>query len=65
MSELVFEAAQETRWRLLRLAVGESVYTQGDSWQELRAMVLDPVRCHFEPAGIPLRLTRDEVLAVA
>ncbi len=49
-------------------ALGFSIFTQGDTWEELRAMVRDAVKCHFEdsesPRTIHLHLVRDEVLAL-
>ncbi|MBI4203075.1 MAG: 2-oxoisovalerate dehydrogenase [Chloroflexi bacterium] len=49
-------------------ALGHSIFTQGETWEELKAMVRDAVRCHFEEADAPrtihLHLVRDEVLAL-
>jgi hypothetical protein len=50
-------------------AVGESIFTQGDTWEELRAMALDAVKCRFDegeaPRNIRLHLVREEVLSSA
>ena len=44
----------------------ENIVTQGDSWEELREMVKDAVRCYFfdstPPRHIRLHFRRDEVL---
>ena len=51
--EILFEVAQEEDGGCSARAVGESIFTQGDTWEELRAMALDAVRCHFEEGHTP------------
>ncbi len=67
--ELVFEVHEEPEGGYSAVAVGESIVTQGDTWEELREMVQDATRAYFfdsePPATIRLHLVRDEVLAVA
>jgi len=69
MRELVFEVTQEEDGGFSARAVGEGIFTQGDSWEELRAMVLDATKGYFydsePPVQIRLHLLRDEVLLVA
>jgi len=69
MSEIVFDVVREEDGKYSARAVGQPIFTQGDTWEELRAMALDAVKCHFEegevPASIRLHLLHDEVLAVA
>ncbi len=69
MKELVFEVAQEADGGYTAEAIGESIFTEADSWDELRAKVKEAVRAFYfdsaPPASIRLRLVRDEVLAVA
>jgi len=69
MRELIFEVVQEEDGGYCARAIGEGIFTQGDTWEELREMVLDATRGYFAdselPAHIRLRLLRDEVLAVA
>jgi predicted RNase H-like HicB family nuclease len=69
MDELVFEVTQEEDGGFCARAVGEGIFTQGDTWEELREMVLDATKGYFfdskPPARIRLHLLRDEVLAVA
>jgi predicted RNase H-like HicB family nuclease len=49
-------------------ALGHSIYTQAETIDELKAMLQDAVRCHFEeherPRVIRLHLVKDEVIAV-
>lgn len=49
-------------------ALGHSVFTQGDDWDDLRKMVRDAVLCHFDdreaPKVIRLHFVREEAIAV-
>ena len=69
MSEIVFEISQDRDGGFTAEALGESIFTQGDTWDELRANVREAVQAFYfdstPPASIRLRLVRDEVLAVA
>ena len=69
MKEIVFEVAQEGDGGFTAEAIGESIFTQADNWDELRANVREAVQAFYfdsaTPASIRLRLVRDEVLAVA
>lgn len=67
MSELVFEVTQESDGGFVAEALGESIVTQGDSWEELRDNVREAVQAYFfdrpAPERLRLHLVRDEVLA--
>ena len=69
MKELVFEVMQEADGGYTAEAFGESIFTQADSWDELKANVREAVQAFYfdsaAPASIRLHLIRDEVLAVA
>lgn len=69
MSELVFNVTQESDGGYVAVAVGESIVTQGDTWDELCYMVLDATKAYFfdsePPARIRLFLHVEQVLAVA
>ena len=64
--ELVFEVTQEADGGYVAECLTESIVTQGDTWGELRSMVLDAVDAYFfdgpKPQAIRLHLVRDEVL---
>ena len=66
MNELVFEVTQEADGGFYAECLTESIFTQGDSWEQLRANVREAVWALFfdqpRPARIRLRLVRDEVL---
>ena len=69
MNEIVFEISQDSDGGFTAEALGESIFTQGDTWDELKANVREAVQAFYfdsaPPASIRLRLVRDEVLAVA
>ena len=69
MKEIAFEVAKEADGGFTAEALGESIFTQADSWDELRANVREAVQAFYfdstPPASIRLRLVRDEVLADA
>jgi predicted RNase H-like HicB family nuclease len=67
MNELVFEVTQEADGGFVAEALGESVITQADTWEELRANVREAVKAFYfdrpAPTRLRLHLVRDEVLA--
>lgn len=67
MSELVFEVTQEADGGFVAECLTEGVFTQGDTWDELRANVRDAVAGYFFDGQVPerirLHLVRDEVMA--
>jgi hypothetical protein len=69
MKEIVFEIAQDADGGYTAEALGESIFTQADNWEELKNNVKEAVTAFYfdsaAPASIRLHLIRDEVLAVA
>lgn len=69
MSELIFEVLQEEDGGFVAECLTESIFTQADTWDELRRNVKEAVEAfHFDrptPGSIRLHLVRDEVLAIA
>ncbi len=68
MSELVFEVTQEADGGLVAECLTESIFTQADSWEELRHNVRKAVAAYYfdrpeRPSTLRLHLVRDEVLA--
>lgn len=67
MNELVFEITQEEDGGFVAEALGESIFTQADTWEELRANVREAVAAFYfdrpAPTRLRLHLVRDEVLA--
>jgi hypothetical protein len=66
-SEIVFLVEEAPEGGFQAKALGYPIFTEADTFDELKAMVLDAVQCHFEPDQKPrfvrLHLVKDEVLA--
>lgn len=66
MNEIIFLVEEAPEGGYSARAVGEAVFTQADSVEDLHARVRDAVRCHFEGNAIPklirLHFVRDEVI---
>ncbi len=69
MPELVFEVVQEADGGYCAECPTESIFTEGDTWDELRKNVLEVTAAFFfdrpRPDRIRLHLVRDEILSVA
>ena len=69
MNELVFQVTQESDGGFVAECLSENIFTQGNTWEELRQNVRESVGAYFfdraKPAAIRLHLVRDEVLANA
>jgi hypothetical protein len=68
MKELIFLVEDAPEGGYTARALGEDIITEGDDLDDLRDMVRDAVRCHFDegeaPGVIRLHFVREEVLAV-
>ncbi len=66
-SEIIFAVEESPEGAYEAHALGHAIFTQADSMDELREMVRDAVRCHFEegtaPAVIRLHFVHDEVIS--
>jgi predicted RNase H-like HicB family nuclease len=70
--EIIFEVREdEVDGGFVAVGIGHAIATQGETVEELRAMVRDAVHCHFGdgaagpmPQIIRLHFVRDEALAV-
>jgi hypothetical protein len=69
MDEVVFEVTQEADGGYAAEALGEDIFTQADTWDDLRGNVREAVAAYgFDSPQKPrirLRLTRDEILTPA
>ena len=65
-TEIIFSVRESPEGGYEARALGFSIYTQADTLDELKSMVQDAVRCHFQPPSAPriirLHLVRDEVI---
>ncbi len=66
--EILFLVEDAPEGGYLARALGYSIFTEADTWAELRQMIGDAVRCHFDegqrPDLIRLHAVREEVLVV-
>ncbi len=69
MTEIVFvvEEAQEGGWTAK--SIGESIFTEGDTLDELKKNIQEAISCHFadeklSPKIIRLHFVREEIMAV-
>ena len=66
--ELLFEVTQEADAGYCAECLTENIFTQGDTWEELRANVKEAVAAfYFDRPGpdiVRLHLVRDEMLAL-
>ena len=69
MPELVFEVVQEADGGYCAECLTENIFTEGDTWEQLRKKVLEATTAYFFDRPLPertrLHLVRDEILSVA
>ncbi len=68
MNEIIFLLEDDLEGGYIAKAIGESIFTQADTIEELKSFVRDAVHCHFpiesdRPILIRLHIVRDEVIA--
>lgn len=66
MSEIIFTVEAAAEGGYTARALGQSIFTEADSLEELRDLVRDAVRLHFDeterPHMIRIHLVQDEVI---
>ena len=68
MSEIVFLVQEAEEGGFTAKALGYSIFTEADTWAELKIEIQDALACHFEdkekPRLVRLHFTREEIMAV-
>ena len=68
MSEVLFLVEEAPEGGYTARALGHSIYTEADTWEELKAAIHDAVNCHFDegqrPSLIRIHYLHEEVVAV-
>jgi len=68
INEIVFEVSQEADGGFTAECLTESIFTEADSWEEIRTNVREAVEAFYfdrpKPNAIRLHLVRDEMLAL-
>lgn len=66
--EITFQVRESPEGGYEARAVGYSIFTEADDWEDLKDMMRDAVLCHFEegeaPRSIRVHLVKDEVIPV-
>lgn len=68
--EIIFVVEEDPEGGFTARALGFSIFTQGDTMQELKDNIRDALACHFDkeseiPKVIRLHMVKEEVLAYA
>jgi hypothetical protein len=67
INEIIFVVEDDVEGGYNARALGEAIFTQGETLEELRVNIRDAVDCHFEaeykPKVIRLHMVSEEVLA--
>lgn len=67
--EIVFSVTQEADGGFVAECLSHDIFTQGDSWEELRDNVREAIAAYFfdqpKPGSVRLHFVRDEVFATA
>ncbi len=67
--ELIFEVRDAEEGGYCARALGHAIFTQGDTWEELRTNVLEATSVHFEndnvhPRLVQLHYVKDELIPI-
>jgi len=69
MNELIFDVELDEGGRLLAVGRGDSIFTDGADWDDLKRNVQEVVEAYYfdrpRPSVIRLHMVRDEVLLSA
>lgn len=67
MNEIIFLVEEAPEGGFIARALGESIFTEADTMDELRQQIRDAVACHFEdgkgPGVVRLHIVREEIIA--
>jgi hypothetical protein len=67
MNEIIFLVEESPEGGLTARALGESIFAEAETREQLQDMVRDAVRCHFDPPTMPkvirLHFVHEEVIA--
>ena len=67
--ELIFEVTEAEEGGFNAKALGQSIFTQADTWEELKLKLREAVDCHYDsedekPQIIRIHFVKDEAIAV-
>ncbi|MBL7785647.1 MAG: hypothetical protein JNM36_07065 [Chitinophagales bacterium] len=67
-TELIFLVEESPEGGYTAQALGQAIFTEADTYTDLKTQISDAVRCHFEtnemPTLVRLHFVKDEVLVI-
>lgn len=68
MKEVIFIVEEALEGGLTAKALGESIFTEAETMEELRENVKEAVECHFNAGTMPriirLHMVREEIISI-
>ena len=68
MNEIIFLVEEALEGGFTAKAIGESIFTEGDTMDEIKVNIKEAVECHFDedkkPKLIRLHMIKEEVIVV-
>ena len=68
MIEIIFVVEEAPEGGLTSKALGESIFTEAETVDELKINVREAVECHFDPEAMPkiirLHMVKEELIAI-
>jgi hypothetical protein len=68
MNEIFFLVEEALEGGYTAKGIGESIFTEGDTMDQLKANIREAVQCHFEEGAVPkiirLHFVKEEIITV-
>jgi hypothetical protein len=68
MKEILFLVEEAPEGGFTAKALGYSIYTEADTWEELKPAIQDAITCHFDANDLPdlvrIHYLREEIFAI-
>jgi predicted RNase H-like HicB family nuclease len=68
VNEVIFQIEESPEGGYEARALGFSIFTDGETYEEIKTNILDAVNCHFDednkPKLLRLHFIKDEIIAV-
>lgn len=68
MKEIIFLIEEAAEGGFTAKALGESIFTEGETLEEVKSNIKEAVECHFEDAELPklirLHIVKDELMTL-
>jgi len=68
VKEIIFIVEESPDGGYTARALGESIFTEGDTIEDIKEAIKDAIKCHFEEEDLPkiirIHFVKDEVLTI-